>query len=658
MTGSTPPSGDVQTARRRVGGIGASNRQRFVTNKLNVGDSLLEVRRPQDATRRHVAHFRHLPKPALSKPKNTRNVPEEGSRNQRSPQIQTLDTGIQGVAAKSSDELSGTRLAPDSPTRVQSPASVGSLPPASPATRGVSGLPSPEQVEPRVSRSAHGSRTQKSPLADLPSRPHTVQGKRGTTLDAKERIPPPGKIKKLMRLVQNRMEKKTISMKKQWLAWDAKRLGYVDVADAKTIIKDMHLGFDDAVVDKMLDEVNSRKDGKIKFDDFQAAFRPRCFLSDEFDPFEEVSFKVGIDANLPADVESAPPAKWALSPAEVNHALTGEIKLRDWMINRHGSLVNGFRFLDTNKDGAIDTEELRATLKAEQTRLGFKDEEVDALVRWCDGDGKGRMEYETFANSFDRESACQNGYFTRPKYVNTHTFTPPKEPLRPTKEMTRPATSPVASSNMYYEGPRFSLATGRPTFGGKRYTFPERPPKRGGYVHSFPKDGYVGAAFTNNAVLSARPMTGDPAHGGTRYVSTAREAQQKVANESKVNFKDGYQNGTFLHQQKVERLQMQRATEAAARDHEYLQRRKQTQLDAINRYKQNNAYIEPEVATPPRQREPSTFLQHKRREMSMVHYQGSACFRRPVFKNAGDAATYNRPPAYVAKRCHVGVCEC
>eukprot|EP00959_Pyramimonas_sp_CCMP1952_P144680 3028109-Pyramimonas_sp.AAC.1 len=100
-------------------------------------------------------------------------------------------------------------------------------------------------------------------------------------------------------------------------------------------------------------------------------------------------------------------------------------------------------------------------------RLGFKDEEVDALVRWCDESGKGRMEYEDFANNFDREhvAACQSSYFTRPSYVKTNTYTPPKDFLRPTKEVKRPATSPYVSSCMYYEGPRISLATGKPTFG-------------------------------------------------------------------------------------------------------------------------------------------------------------------------------------------------
>jgi Ca2+-binding EF-hand superfamily protein len=442
----------------------------------------------------------------------------------------------------------------------------------------------------------------------------------------------------------------------------------VPLPKAKEIIKSYGLGFSDDVIDNMLNKIDNRNEGRINFHQFTEAFRPHSLLLDEYQYSVENSFRVSIDENLPKELDASTSEKWGMAPPEVNHALAGESKLHDWLITRFGNLRDGFRHLDDKKHGAISTEDLRMKLKGDQARIGFKDEEVTALVRWADGSGKGRVEWKDFAPNLDRETAVENEYFTRSRLI-----APTRSFLR-AKEAPRPATSPcvtrssVAASNEDARRiPRvLGLVTGQAaTGGGKRFHFPERAPttKREGYLYGFSKgSSYVGAGFSKDAALSTRPKTGDPAYSSKRAVPTSLYQQRRVAEAAQVvQPKDGYLYGSHLHQQKVEKQHYQNALDAAALEHDYLQRKRQRDVNIFDKIMQRNETPAPEnLSNLQVLQEPSKFLKAKRREMSMVHYQGTACFRSPPFRDTREAAAYNRQSVapYVPKPCHVGACQC
>ena len=58
----------------------------------------------------------------------------------------------------------------------------------------------------------------------------------------------------------------------------------------------MDLGFEDAVIDTMLAQLNPDPEGGIPYQQFVDEFRPRCLTGEE-DPYAHISYKTSIDAN-------------------------------------------------------------------------------------------------------------------------------------------------------------------------------------------------------------------------------------------------------------------------------------------------------------------------------------------------------------------------
>lgn len=65
-------------------------------------------------------------------------------------------------------------------------------------------------------------------------------------------------------------------------------------------------------------------------------------------------------------------------------------------ISNQGYLRSAFEFFDTDASGYISADEIREIFRENELDLDIFDQEIDAIIRECDRNGDGSIDYKEF----------------------------------------------------------------------------------------------------------------------------------------------------------------------------------------------------------------------------------------------------------------------
>lgn len=211
--------------------------------------------------------------------------------------------------------------------------------------------------------------------------------------------------------------------------------GTIPVAKMRKAIEDLNLGGTSRAIEKILSEADVDGNGIVDYEEFIGQFRN----VDTYEGSWEVDHYLGKSFRRDGqEMKQTNLKRRALSETEEKNAGKVVKKISNYLYNRYGGVRAAFRAFDENKDGVITLGEIERGLKR-TTNLNLTPKELSGFLQLLDVNYNGLVELSEFSSKMDKFSGATDEEFLMPPWMKAAR---PTESHEPQDELPRAKSAP------------------------------------------------------------------------------------------------------------------------------------------------------------------------------------------------------------------------
>ncbi|KAK3275761.1 hypothetical protein CYMTET_16120 [Cymbomonas tetramitiformis] len=239
--------------------------------------------------------------------------------------------------------------------------------------------------------------------------------------------------------------------------------GTISVDKMRKAIEGLNLGGTNRAVEKILKEADVDGNGIVDYEEFIGQFRN----VDTYEGSWDVDHYLGKSFRRDGQ-EMKQTKRRALNETEQKNARKVVKKISNYLYNRYGGVRAAFRAFDENKDGVITLTEIENGLK-KTTNLNLTHKEMIGFLQLLDVNLNGLVEFSEFSSKMDKFSGAKDDEFLMPPWMKAAR---PTETHEPQEQLTRAKSAP--SSEFYKSKSLGSTISDAPYESlAHSYTFPQ-----------------------------------------------------------------------------------------------------------------------------------------------------------------------------------------